>query len=300
MLIPSRWRRLSLVLLLMPLLLTACFRDTSESIDEQPVARAFPSPTELVAEEATALPATALPEPAATEAEAEVQAEAEVDQFALTATALIAGQTQLAPGADGPPSDAASGQQGVQVQATAIPIPRSTIPPGEDCVHEIRAGETLFQLSLAYGVTVDAIAAASDIANPDRISVGQPVTIPDCGTTGFIPPPTSVPAATIEPVAAPATSAASDAEVASSQDTLSALVAQAQETLLGNAESNSQDAFSAQTSGASASSGNYTVQQNDTLFMIASRYGTTVDVLAALNDIEDVDSVNVGDVLQLP
>ena len=287
----SRWIRLSLALATIALSLVACFRDTSEAFLEQPVAREYPSPTVVVEEEPTLLPATDVPDPTISEPV--------IDQFALTATALIARQTQPVAGQD-TSSDDALGESTGAGPATAAPVVRATIPPGEDCVHEIRAGDTLFQLSLAYGVTVDVISAASGIDNPDRIAVGQQVTIPDCGTTGFIPPPTSLPTATFEAVVIPPTSVPGEIDLASSEDTRSALVEQAQESLLDNAESNALEVFSAQLSGEATPSQTYTVQQNDTLFEIASRFGTTVEVLAALNDIDDVDTLSVGDVLQIP
>ncbi len=287
-----RWRRLSLTLVAAALLLTACFRDTSEAIQQQPVAREYPSATPIVVEEPTALAPTDLPEPEATEPVA--------DQFALTATALIARQTQPAVEQDTSSLEPTIANSAAAGQATTAAIPRSTIPPGEDCVHEIRAGETLFQLSLAYGVTVDEIAAASEIVNPDRISVGQKITIPECGTSGFIPPPTSVPTATLETVAIAPTIDPGELDIAGVDDTRSALIEQAQEALLDNAQVDPLEIFSAQLSGEATPSGSYTVQQNDTLFEIATRFGTTVDVLAALNSIADVDSLNAGEVLQIP
>ena len=289
----SRRFQLMLLLLAVAILATACFRDTSEAIQNQPVAREFPSPTAMREEEPTALPPTATAQVEATALEA---TEPVADQFALTATALIALRTQ---GAGGQSSSASAATEAA-APATADPQPRATIPPGQDCVHEIRAGETLFQLSLAYGVTVDAIAAASEIANPDRITVGQHITIPLCGTTGFIPPPTSIPTATLEPETIPPTSDAAELEIASSDDTRSALIEQAQVALLDNALTDPSEAFSAQLAGEATPSRTYTVQQYDTLFGIATAFGTTVEVLAALNEITDVDSLNVGDVLLIP
>ena len=69
--------------------------------------------------------------------------------------------------------------------ATTAPLIRATVPPGEDCIHEIRSGETLFMLSWRTAPTVDAIAAASDIENPDRIAIGQRITIPGLRHIGF-------------------------------------------------------------------------------------------------------------------
>lgn len=285
----KRPRRLQLIasLILLSLLLAACFRDTSEAIEQQPVARQLASPTAVVEASPTVLPPTA-PPPTATEEPQPTEAEA--DQFALTATALIARQTQPAAG-----EQLASG---VAIQATAVPLARATIPPGADCVHEIRVGDTLFQLSLAYGVTVNDIARASGIDNPDRIAVGQHVTIPKCGTTGFIPPPTSIPSPTSIPQSIPPTSeAALDLAAADTRDTL---VEQAQTSLLDNAQSNADTELRIQAAALPTASNTYTVQQNDTLFGIAIQLGTSVEVLAALNDIADVDSLDAGQVLQTP
>jgi len=302
------WRfQLMLLLGAVALLTTACFRDTSEAIQNQPVAQEYPSPTAMQEEEPLALLPTVTVEAVATEpvaatpvATESIATEPVADQYALTATALIALQTQPVAGEG---SSAGSGTTAGAIpagQATAIPQPRATIPPGQDCVHEIRFGDTLFQLSLAYGVTVDAIAAASGIDNPDRIAVGQPITIPLCGTTGFIPPPTSLPTATLDFATIPATSEPAELEIASVDDTRSALVEQAQASLLDNALSDPSAAFSAQLAGAATPSQIYIVQQNDTLFEIATNFGTTVEVLAALNDIANVDNLIAGQVLQLP
>ena len=176
---------LAILLAALPLLLAACFRDTSETIVQQPVAQELASATPQVIEA-----------PAATEAPAD-DAEA-IDEFAMSATALIAQMTEES----APPTAPAIATDS---SAPAIaPVARSTIPPGEDCVHEIRVGDTLFALSLAYGVSLDSITLASGIDNPDFISIGQKIIIPLCGTTGFIPPPTSIPTAEPEQAAPPA------------------------------------------------------------------------------------------------
>ncbi len=274
------------------LTLAACFRDTSEEIQQQPVARQITSPTAVEAATSTSLPPTATETPAPTEQEA--------DQFALTATALIALQT----GQPGEPQTAEdAGDQGAALpdgRATAIPVARATIPPGEDCVHEIRSGETLFRLSLAYGVTVDDIARASGISNPDRIAVGQRVVIPACGTTGFIPPPTSIPPPTVDPATIPPTNVPAEVELVSAEDTRDTLIEQAQASLLDNAVTGGETEFSVQAAPLATPEGTYTVQQNDTLYGIAIKLGTTLEVLAALNDITDVDSLDAGVVLITP
>jgi LysM repeat protein len=52
--------------------------------------------------------------------------------------------------------------------------------PGQ-CTHTVQAGENLFRIGLSYGVSVDAIAVANGIVNPNLIYVGQVLSIPGCG-----------------------------------------------------------------------------------------------------------------------
>lgn len=281
---------------------SACFRDTAETIQEQPVAREVASPTAMDTEE---------PPPTATAVISEaIATEAPPDTFALTATALIARLTQAAApeaaegdSAAGEAADAAvSAPEQPAPAATAVPLIRATVPPGEDCIHEIRAGETLFMLSLAYGSTVDAIAAASDIENPDRIIIGQRITIPGCGSSGFAPPPTSLPPPTTDPNAVEPTSEP-ELELAAIEqqpDEVSALVLQAQEAILSNAQESLGSGFTALSAASATPSRTYTVREGETLLIIAIRFSTTVEILAALNDIEDVDDVAAGDVLKIP
>ncbi len=285
------------------LLATACFRDASEGIDSQPVAREAASPTAVASE---------TPEPTLTaEIVEELFTEEPPDTFALTATALISRLTEAAGAqATALPVDNAevadsSGAVDAEVeptgvQATPVPLVRVTALPGEDCIHEIRAGETMFMLSLAYGSTVDEIAAASEIDNPDRIAVGQRITIPGCGTTGFAPPPTSPPPPTSVPGASEAPAVSEEVEISAAEDEegFSALVQQAQNAILSNAQAGAADEFSAQSANASPSS--YTVQQNDTLLGIALQFDTTIEALATLNNIDDVNNVQAGDELLLP
>jgi LysM repeat protein len=47
----------------------------------------------------------------------------------------------------------------------------------------VQPGENLFRISLHYGVTYQAIAAANGIINPNLIYVGQSLTIPAEGAT---------------------------------------------------------------------------------------------------------------------
>ena len=53
---------------------------------------------------------------------------------------------------------------------------------GETVTHVVQPGENLFRISLKYGTTVEAIAAANGIVNPQFIYVGQQLLIPSGST----------------------------------------------------------------------------------------------------------------------
>src|SRR5574341_510584 len=66
--------------------------------------------------------------------------------------------------------------------------------------HVVQPGENLFRISLRYGVTVQAIAEANGIANPNLIIVGQTLVIPG-GTSGTAGGSSQPPATTTQPPA---------------------------------------------------------------------------------------------------
>ena len=76
--------------------------------------------------------------------------------------------------------------QELKIPGTA-PTPIPTEPP-VTTVHVVQRGETLHTIALRYGVTVADIMAANGITNPDRIYIGQRLTMP-----GGAAPPVPVP-----------------------------------------------------------------------------------------------------------
>jgi LysM repeat protein len=99
--------------------------------------------------------------------------------------------------------------------AADLPVTEATPAGGEEettsserpGVHVVRAGETLGQISLQYDITVDEIMSANGIDNPNFLSVGQELVIPEEGaappepeatseaaeSTGNDQPPTPIP-----------------------------------------------------------------------------------------------------------
>ena len=241
------------------------------------------------------------------------------DDFALTATALIGQLTQDA-------AEVATTQafiEGIGTTPTPIAtattdpllaeptsVPAQPLVPGADCIHQIRVGETLYKLSLAYGVSVSTMQSASGIANPNLILVGQRVTIPGCGTTGFAPPPTSIPVPTrtpSPPITAQTQTQSQAAVPGSGNSTVvtDSLAAQAQQDLLNNAQADIQanaviQGTTAQGAAPLVGTRVHIVNQYETLFQIAQTYGTTIDAIAALNGITNINSIIMGDELQIP
>ncbi len=54
-------------------------------------------------------------------------------------------------------------------------------PPSEPTTHVVQLNDTLFNIAQRYGTTVEAIASANGIVNPEAISVGQRLVIPGAG-----------------------------------------------------------------------------------------------------------------------
>ena len=58
------------------------------------------------------------------------------------------------------------------------PVPTPTVTITTHITHVVQPGETLASIAKQYGVTVEAIVEANDLADPDVIEVGQGLTIP--------------------------------------------------------------------------------------------------------------------------
>lgn len=300
---------------MLAMMATACFRESSEGAGEAPVAQPLSAATDDEAtpigetrieatkiEETSAEP-TVMPTLAETTA-SQISTEAPPDSYALTATVLIQRLTQDAAAAvtQTPESSESSGLAATRPPvSTPVPIIRSTLAPGADCVHQIRAGDTLFTLSQAYGVSVESLTSVNSISDPNRILVGQRMTIPKCGTTGFIPPPTSTPTPTDLPLP-PTEEPITAATAVGAEDTAGGdpLVQEAQRRILNNAQINTRADGAAQSEAAPTGSRTYIVRQYDTLYDVAQLFDTTIEEIARLNDITDFDDIRMGDVLQIP
>jgi LysM repeat protein len=130
---------------------------------------------------------------------------------------------------------------------TAPPVITPAVP--EVRYHTVQAGETLWGIADQYGVTVDALVAANELADPDALEPGQQLVIPEGENAGAQGSATPAP-----------------------------------------------------TPGAQAEGGQrtHTVAEGDTLWSIALEYGTTVDEIARLNDLDPEGILTVGQQLRIP
>lgn len=75
---------------------------------------------------------------------------------------------------------------GSSTRVFILPTPTLTfeeqLDPGDECVHSVVRGDTLFQLSLRYATTVEAFFEANQLES-DALSIGQLLLIPDCETS---------------------------------------------------------------------------------------------------------------------
>lgn len=75
-------------------------------------------------------------------------------------------------GAEAPAGEATPVTEEAPATPEGLPTPVPTI------THMVQRGETLTSIARRYGVTVDAIAQANNITNPNRVNVGTTLLIP--------------------------------------------------------------------------------------------------------------------------
>ncbi len=195
-----------------------------------------------------------------------------------------------------------------------------------DTIYTVQSGDTLNKIARRFDTSVQAIAQANNIVNPNYIYVGQQLTIPD----GNNPPPTTQP-----PTPTPSDGGNPETYVVQAGDTLSRIAARFGVTLNALAQANgianpnyiyvgqvltipgggsnptpqpTQPATIQPTSQPpqptpTPSTGNpttYVVQYGDTLVSIAQRFNVSLSALAQANGIANPNYIYVGQVLTIP
>ncbi|OJH36419.1 LysM peptidoglycan-binding domain-containing protein [Cystobacter ferrugineus] len=162
--------------------------------------------------------------------------------------------------------------------------------------YSVRSGDTLSAIAQRYGTTVNALAQANGISNPNRILAGQKLTVPGGGS---------------------APSSGSGSYTVRSGDTLSGIAQRHGTTVNALVQANGirnpdliqvgqrlsipgKGGAGAPSAPSAPATGSYTVRSGDTLSGIAQRYGTTVSALAQANGIRNPNLIQVGQKLRVP
>jgi LysM repeat protein len=160
--------------------------------------------------------------------------------------------------------------------------------PMADSVHIVRWGETLSSIAARYGVTVGALARANHLRNPNFIYAGQRLVVP--GNTTPLP--------------------ASQRYVVKPGDTLTTISAKFGVSVYDLIQLNrirnpnllwvGQVLLIPGSGGVGQKLVDYKVKPGDTLFLIASRYHTSIWNLVSINHLASPNLIFVGQVLKVP
>ena len=204
----------------------------------------------------------------------------------------------------------------VKPQPTPTPQP-TPVTPSDAETYTVKSGDTLGKIAQAYSTTVDTLVKLNGISNPNLIFVGQVIKLPKKEEVKPTPTPTPAPTPAPAPKPTPAPTPSEPTEVTQivkAGDTLGEIADKYDVTVDALVKANNianpnliyvnqkliipgkkqQETKPTPTTGRT-----YTVVSGDTLGRIAQKYGTTVDALAKLNDIANVNLIYVGQVLKI-
>ncbi|WP_179395827.1 muramidase family protein [Lacticaseibacillus absianus] len=194
-------------------------------------------------------------------------------------------------------------------------------------VYVVKAGDTLTAIAVRFGTTVSAIVSANGLSNPNKLSVGQKLTIgtkPTNTTTGGASSSTgSSSASTVTP---PTPSTTAVTYVVRAGDTLYAIATKNKTTVAALVSLNglkdpnklrvgqkltlrrtatttptvtTPSKTPAKPTTPTSTAATYTVKRGDTLYAIALKYKTTVAALVSANGLKDPNKLSVGQKLKV-
>jgi LysM repeat protein len=173
--------------------------------------------------------------------------------------------------------------------------------------YRLQRGDSLYRVSLIYGVSVDDLLAANDLASPNSIYPGLEIRIPNIER--------SLAENTADTETGAASSTGGRMYTVQYGDTLTKIAINNNVTVDGivaaNGLSSSDSIYAGQTlslpeEGASArpypaqAATTHTVTAGETLSQIAMKYGVTLNTLATANGISNTSMIYVGMVLSIP
>ena len=143
-----------------------------------------------------------------------------------------------------------------------------TAQPSGEKTHTVAAGENLYQIGLKYGISWVVIAQANDIVNPDTLTVGQVLIIPDVSES-------ETPAATEDSTVDAAESSTTDTAASTETEEPAPAEGETAETI-------------------------YVVQSGDNLYRISLAFGVNMMDVARANGLSNFDDITVGQELIIP
>jgi murein DD-endopeptidase MepM/ murein hydrolase activator NlpD len=168
-------------------------------------------------------------------------------------------------------------------------------PSASDVTHEVRAGETLTAIAMRYGVSVDEIARANGLADPNRIYVGQVLVIPRRDTASGDQVHVVQVGETLSAIARrynTTVDAIVSANGLANRDSIFA----GQQLLIPGTQTVSGPAAAPST----ARSVSYTLQRGDSLYRVSLIFGVSVDDILAANNLASPNAVYPGLEIRIP
>jgi len=191
------------------------------------------------------------------------------------------------------------------VLAGMMIMPASSVSSQDDTtdeppvtIHVVQRGENLFRIALNYGLTTAEVAQVNGITDPASIIVGQRLIIPIGGVPQAQP--------STVPIEHQVRAGENLASIASLYDLTVDELAQRNGVTNPNTIYVGQVLIIGETTPASADTAEavattmHSVQRGETLFTIATRYGTTVDIIQSLNGISNAAVIFAGQELLVP
>ena len=214
------------------------------------------------------------------------------------------------PPEDAPPPTAEAPQATPEspLATPEAPLPTPEAPPPAPAVptfgYQVQPGDTLFDIALRFGTSVEALVELNGLTTAQVVWAGQVLKVAGAAPPTPPPPPSPPPpptAATVEYTVRPGENVSDvasffgttvEAIVALNGLTDANLVAPGQRLLV--------PAPPANTAPGQAFMSEYVVQPGETLTDIAVRFGTTVEALAAENNLANPSAIRIGDRLRVP
>jgi len=177
----------------------------------------------------------------------------------------------------------------------ATPLPEPAVPTFE---YQVQSGDTLFDIALRFGTTVEVLMQLNALSSAQVVWVGQVLSVPEAAPTPS-PAPPDVP--TVEYTVRPGESLWDVAAFfGTTVETIAALNGLTDPGLVVPGQRLLVPAPPPNTAPGREFLSEYVVQPGETLTDIAARFGTTVEALAAENGLANPSAIRIGDRLRVP